>query len=112
MNAAKIREATQNSIKAILRGEFLLRLHFDRYFMQILYLFFLVWSLIWTNLEIEQTMLRMEKNKKVIEDLRIYHAQKNCELVSYDRITTIQTLLKQMGSGVDIPEKPADRIRK
>lgn len=112
MKLGKFPELMKNSLQAVMRGEFLLRIRFDRYFPQIIYLFFLIWSLIWTNLEIEQTMLRMEKNKEIIEDLRIYHSQVNCELVSFDRLGTISDLLKQKGSDVTLPEKPAYKIKK
>ena len=63
-----------NSIGAIFRGEFLIRLRFDRYFMHIIYLFFLAVLSIWIKLEIEQTMATMEDNKEILEDYKIYHA--------------------------------------
>ena len=100
-----------NSIGAIFRGEFLIRLRFDRYFMHIIYLFFLAVLIIWIKLEIEQTMATMEDNKEILEDYKIYHAQKTCELVSIDRLSTVQEMLKNAGSQLTIPDKPADKIR-
>ena len=96
---------------AVLRGEFLIRLRFDRYFLHIIYLFFLAVMSIWIKLEIEKTMARMEDNKKVLEDCKIYHAQKTCELVSLDRVSTVQDLLEKAGSDLTVPDKPADRIK-
>lgn len=104
-------EFLRNSTVAVLRGEFLIRLRFDRYFLHIIYLFFLAVMSIWIKLEIEKTMARMEDNKKVLEDCKIYHAQKTCELVSLDRVSTVQDLLEKTGSDLTVPDRPADRIR-
>lgn len=110
VDKAKIWEFVKNSFKAILRGEFLLRLRFDKIFIFIIYFFIICTLNIWLTLEIEQTMLNEEKNKSIIEDLKIYHAQKTCELVSLDRLSTVEELLEKNGSRLAVPEKPAARI--
>lgn len=111
VNFGKIWELVKNSFTAILRGEFLLRLRFDRWFLHIIYFFVLCALNIWVTLEIEQTMLNEEKNKARLEELKIYHAQKTCELVSLDRVSTVQDLLEKTGSDLTVPDKPADRIK-
>lgn len=110
LDFGKIWEFVKNSFYATLRGEFLLRLRFDRWFLHIIYFFILCTLNIWITLEIEQTMLDQEKNKAKLEELKIYHAQKTCELVSLDRLSTVQQMLEASGSRLTIPEKPADRI--
>ena len=110
VNFGKIWELVKNSFTAILRGEFLLRLRFDRWFLHIIYFFVLCALNIWVTLEIEQTMLNEEKNKARLEELKIYHAQKTCELVSLDRLSTVERMLKESGSRLTVPQKPADRI--
>jgi len=100
----------RNSIGAIIQGEFLIRLRFDRYFLHIIYLFFLAVVSIWIKLEIDQTMVRLEESKKELEDYKIYYAQKTCELVELDRLSTVEEMLEKKGSRLTIPEKPADRI--
>lgn len=100
----------RNSIGAIMQGEFLIRLRFDRYFLHIIYLFFLAVVSIWIKLEIDQTMVRLEESKKELEDYKIYYAQKTCELVELDRLSTVEDMLARKGSRLTIPEKPADRI--
>lgn len=100
----------RNSIGAIIQGEFLIRLKFDRYFLHIIYLFFLAVVSIWIKLEIDQTMVRLEESKKELEDYKIYYAQKTCELVELDRLSTVEEMLEDKGSRLTIPEKPADRI--
>ena len=106
----KIWEFTRNSFKATLRGEFLLRLRFDRWFLHIIYFFVLCTLNIWMTLKIEQTMLNEEKNKARLEELKIYHAQKTCELVSLDRLSTVEDLLEKNGPSLTVPERPAYRI--
>lgn len=111
INWGKTGEFLRNSFIAALRGEFLLRLRFDKAFLHIIYLFSLFWASIWTTLQIEQTMLKVEQNKTRLEELKIYHAQKTCELVSFDRLSTIQEMLEEKGSALTVPDKPADHIR-
>jgi hypothetical protein len=60
----------------------------------------------------EQTLTVVEKNKEELETLRIYHAQKTCEYVGLDRISTIEDMLRNAGSEVKAPEKPADIIKR
>ena len=107
----KIWELGKSSFTATLRGEVLLRLRFDRWFLHIIYFFVLCTLNIWITLEIEQTMLNEERNKERLEDLKIYHAQKTCELVSLDRLSTVEELLEKSGSRLTVPEKPADRLK-
>jgi len=112
INLKKIWDAIRNGFVAILHGELLLRLRFDKYFPHIIYTFFLMWMMIWMSMKIENTMVKVEKNKTTLNDMKIYHAQKTVEVVSLDRISTVEDLLRKSGSDVDIPVKPADRIVK
>ena len=57
-------------------------------------------------------MLIREKNKTKIENLKIFKAQKTCEIVSLDRISTVETMLEELGSDIKQPEKPADRLKR
>ena len=102
----------KNSFLAIFRGEFLLRLHFNKYFIHILFTFVLFFFSIWLGMNVEKTLIKVENNKKILNDLEIYHAQKTVEIVSLNRLTTIQKLLQQDSSKVTIPEKQATIIKK
>ncbi len=95
-----------------MKGELLLRMRFDRFFVHLLYFFVLIWFMIYFSLKVDQTLMRMEKNRIELENLKIYHAQKTSELAGYDRLSTIEKMLEESGSKVAIPQKPADRIRK
>jgi triosephosphate isomerase len=59
-----------------------------------------------------ETLIEREKNKTKIEDLKIFKAQKTCEIVSLDRISTVETMLEELGSEVRPPHKPADKLVK
>lgn len=98
-------------IRSIISGDILLRMRVDRLFPYILYAFVLGWLSIWMSYRMEQTMIIVERNRKELESLKIYHAQKTCEYVGFDRISTIETMLEDKGSEIKAPEKPADIIR-
>ena len=98
-------------LKAIINGDMLLLLRADRLLPYILYFFILGWFSIWISYKSEQTMTQVEKNKAELESLKIHHAQKTCEFVGLDRISTIQQLLIDNHSEVKSPEKPANIIK-
>lgn len=101
----------KNAFLATIKGEFLLRLHVNKYFIHIIYTFFLFWVSIWLSLKIEKTLTRVEENRKSLQDIEIYHAQKTVELAGMGRMSKIEDLLRDKGSELTIPEKPADRIK-
>lgn len=104
-------KGTGNILIAILRGELLMRLRVERFFPHILYLFLLVWMLILIGIKSESTQLEVERNKVVLNDMRIYHAQKTVEMMSLNRMSKLEDLLKDKGSDVAFPEKPADKLK-
>lgn len=108
---AKIFKSISNIFFATLAGELLFRMKFSRFFIHILIIFFWVWMLIFSSLMIDKTLVRMERNRIELESLKIYHAQKTSELAGYDRLSTIDDMLRKSGSKVTFPEKPADRIQ-
>lgn len=105
-------KAMARSFKAILKGEFLLRMQVDKVFPHILWLFALMWVSIWLSMKIDATLTQVEQNKKVLGDLEIYHAEKTEELVRLNRFSTVQYKLEQMGSAVNLPEQPATVLKK
>ena len=84
-------------LKALINGDMLLLLRADRLLPYILYFFILGWFSIWISYKSEQTMTQVEKNKKELESLKIYHAQKTYELVGLDRIATVEKMLEEAG---------------
>ena len=98
-------------LKSIISGDILLVMGVHRLFPYILYIFILGWISIWMSYKAEQTMTLVEANKKELETLKIHHAQKTCEYVGLDRISTIEAMLIEKDSEVKAPEKPADILR-
>ena len=101
----------KNAFLATIKGEFLLRLHVNKYFIHIIYTFFLFWVSIWLSLKIEKTLTRVEENRKALQDIEIYHAQKTVELAGMGRMSKIEDMLREKGSARTVPEKPADKIK-
>ena len=99
-------------LKAIGHGDILLRLRVDKFLPHILYAFALSMVSIFLSYKAEQTMVIREKNKETLETLRIYCAQKTSDIVSLDRISTVETMLEELGSDIKQPEKPADRLKR
>ena len=109
---SKIGNAAKEILISIGQGNFLIRMRVHKLFPYILVLFIIGCANIWLSYEVEQAALRVEKNKKELETLKIYHSHLNGEIVELNRISTVETMLQQMGSEVRIPDKPADKIRK
>ena len=101
----------RNAFLATIKGEFLLRLQVSKYFIHIIYTFFLFWVSIWLSLKIEKTLTRVEENRRALQDMEIYHSQKTVELVSLGRMSKIEGMLQEKGSTLAMPEKPAERIK-
>ena len=108
---AKIGSAAKETLISVGQGTFLLRLRVDKLFPYILVLFLIGCLNIWWNYEVEQAVLRVEKNKAELETLKIYHSHMTGEIVELNRISTVDKMLNEAGSDVRIPEKPADRIK-
>ena len=93
------------------RGDLLLRMRVDKALPYILYAFLLGCISIWMSFQTEQTMLKVQKNNETLRTLKIQNAQMTYELVGLDRISTVEEMLKDMGSQVQAPQKPADILR-
>ena len=96
--------------KSILNGDILLLLRVDRLLPYILVLLVMGWVNILLNYKIEQTMVKVESNKVILENYKIYHAQKTYEFVRSGRISTVEEMLEKGGSQVKTPVKPAETI--
>lgn len=102
----------KDSLLAILHGQFLLRLNIGRYFIHIIYTFFLFSLLIWFSLRVDTTLTKVETNQKIIKELEIKHSNMEFELRTLNRRTAIDELLQKSGSKVTEPEEPATVLKK
>ena len=106
-----IGRAIVNSVVAILKGQFLLRLKVDKYFLQVAWTFFLFAMFILFGLGVDVTLSKVEDNKKQLQELEILHTQKRYELITLNRRSTVSTLLQEQGSDVAEPVRPAKKIK-
>ena len=107
----KVATAVKETLVSIGQGSFLLRLRVDKLFPYILVLFILGGANIWLSYVVEQTALKVEKNKKVMEYYRNDYANKTYEFVKAGKISNVKVMLEKAGSKVTTPEKPAVIIK-
>lgn len=100
-----------NAFLAILEGKLLLKLNVSKYFIHIIFTFFLFWVSIWLSLKIESTLSTVEDNRRALAEIEILHIQKTLELSGYSRLSTMQEMLRNSGSKLEMPVKPAERIK-
>jgi hypothetical protein len=104
------RASVSTVIKSILSGDILILMRVDRLLPYILFLFVLGWVNIFLNYSIEQTMAKVEKNKKTLEYYKNRYADKTYEFVKEGNKSNIKKMLEEAGSEVTTPQKPAERI--
>ena len=102
----------KNSLLAILQGKFLLKLDIGRFFMHIVYTFFLFAAVIWMSIMIETSMAKVERNKRTLKELEIAHSQKTFEVVSLSRRSEVDKMLGEMGSTVREAQQRATVLEK
>lgn len=107
----KGRVSVKTVIKSILSGDILLLLRVDKALPYILFLFILGWANIFLNYTIEQTMVKVEKNKDILEGLKNEHSEKVYKFVKAGKQSNIKIMLENAGSDVTAPEKPARIIK-
>ena len=101
----------KNPLRAILRGELLLRLNVNKYFPQIAYTFLLFALSILFSLMVDSTLGKVEQNKLTLQELERLNSQKTFELITLNRRSTVSTLLQEQGSDVAEPVRPAKKIK-
>lgn len=100
-----------NFFDDLLNGDLLLRMRVDKALPYILVIFAMGVSLIFIKLEIDKTLLRCDRARVELENVRIEYAKKSCELISLEKLSTIESMLEEKGLEIGIPAKPADRIK-
>ena len=102
----------RKGMRSFRNGEFLLKVGADKFYMHIMYLFLLMWLSILLSLKVDKTLSRVGENKTAIEQLRIYHAQKEAQLVKLHSASAAEKRLRELGSPVSIPKEPAVIVKK
>ncbi len=76
----------------------------------IVYVFLVLIGLITWNLHVEKKMVRKEKLASEVEELKIESTHVNLELIGIDKRTEIERMLKEKGSTLHAPTRPATMI--
>lgn len=84
------------------RGDFLIRWKVDKALPHITVLFVLSLVSMFLSYKAEQTMVVRERNRAAIETLRIRRSQAATRIASMNRLTTIDSKLKEMGSTLEL----------
>ena len=108
----KGRASVKTVIKSILSGDILILMRVDRALPYILFLFVLGWANIFLNYSIEQTMAKVEKNKKILEYYRNDYANKTYEFAKAGKMSNVKAMLERADSEVAPPTKPAEIIKR
>lgn len=103
---------TKELVRTTLRGRLMLALGWDKMLPQIIFTFFMMLCFIGANLGFDSTMARLEKNKKVLENLHSLYTDTICTLTSLNSVDKTQKNLGKMNSNVDIPTKQAVKLKK
>ena len=112
MTMKEIGSAIGNTLRALRKGEFLLRIRADKYYMHIMYLFLLMWLTIMLSLRVDKTLAKVGENKVKIEELRIRKSEKDAEVVKLESASATEARLKRMGSKAAMPTEPAILIKR
>ena len=103
---AKVKNITRKFVN-FFSGDFILNRKLDRQVWFMVYIFVLFSILITWSLTVESALVKVRKNEKTIEALNIARDQRSVELLSLDRRSTLEELLKKNHSTLKAPETPA-----
>lgn len=87
-------------------GEILMTMKFDKYFIHIIFAFFLILGCMLLGYKIEQTFVKAESNKATIDELKIKNAELIYKIEQQHRMTKILDELQEEGSEVSLPTEP------
>ena len=99
-----------DKLVSYLSGDVLIRKGVDRQLGFIFYIFALVCLTITWSLLVEQNLVKVQKNEKELQELRIRYQQRTLDLVGMNNRTRIDGMLKSKASKLHAPETPPQRI--
>ena len=99
-------------LRSLLSGEMLMSMKFDKYFIHIIFAFFLILGCMLLGYKIEQTFVKAESNKATIDELKIKNAELIYKVEQQHRMTKIMDELEAEGSDVTLPTEPPVIIKR
>ncbi len=107
---AENRDNKFNFTSDVFGGQFLSRMRMTGQWMFILYLFVLVIIYISINLGVARTQLTQRRNQRELKNLKADYTSKMAKLQYSSKQGEIELRLKDMGSKVQKPAKPAKLV--
>ena len=99
-----------DKVVSYLSGDKLIEWGVDRQLGFIFYIFLIICASIAWSLMVEQDLVKVQKNEKALQELRISYQQRTLDLVGMNNRTRIDALLRQNGSQLRAPAEPPKRI--
>ena len=99
-----------DKVVSYLSGDKLIEWGVDRQLGFIFYIFLIICASIARSLMVEQDLVRVQKNERTLQELRISYQQRTLDLVGMNNRTRIDGLLKASGSKLHAPVEPPKRI--
>ncbi len=99
-------------IRSLFTGEILMSMKADKYFVHIIYTFFLILGCLLLGYRIEQTFVKAERNKATIDELKIRNAELIYKVEQQHRMTKLLDELNKEGSDVSLPTEPPVILKK
>ena len=99
-----------DKVISYLSGDKLIQWGVDRQLGFIFFVFVIICVSIAWSLMVEQNLVKVQKNEKTLQELRISYQQRTLDLVGMNNRTRIDGLLKASGSKLHAPVEPPKRI--
>jgi len=99
-----------DKVISYLSGDKLIQWGVDRQLGFIFYVFVIICVSIAWSLMVEQNLVKVQKNERALQELRISYQQRTLDLVGMNNRTRIDGLLKASGSKLHAPVEPPKRI--
>ena len=107
--SGKIKDIVDKLV-SYLSGDKLIEWGVDRQLGFIFYIFLIICASIAWSLMVEQDLVKVQKNEKALQELRISYQQRTLDLVGMNNRTRIDAMLRQNGSALHAPAEPPKRI--
>ena len=99
-----------DKVVSYLSGDKLIEWGVDRQLGFIFFVFLIICASIAWSLMVEQNLVKVQKNEKILQELRISYQQRTLDLVGMNNRTKIDGMLKASGSKLHAPVEPPKRI--
>lgn len=99
-----------DKVISYLSGDKLIEWGVDRQLGFIFYIFVIVCITIGWSLMVEQNLVKVQKNERELQELRISYQQRTLDIVGMNNRTKIDGMLKGSASKLHAPDAPPRRI--